>query len=129
MKDHDNPENYSASGNYKRICKALATLVQEIQGLYPEVEPDFCGYDGRGAALEVVLDMEKVPESERDFLRVLLRAIEIDARIGKADVLDGVSLAYVAIRPNPRTQDDLTSFELAEIYMSLIADIAVGGSL
>lgn len=126
MEPWSDPSNYSPSGNYKRVCRALTQLVAELQDLYPELVVEYDGYDGRGVAREALLDLTEIPEHEREFLRTLLLAHKHDPRISYVRIGLYSPDASIVMHPSARTQDDPTPFELNDTYMSMLTDAVLG---
>lgn len=121
MKAHDNPENYSVSGNYKRTCKALSALADELAELYPEVEIAPIDHNGRGVALSIEISWGDLSDTERPLANLLLKVSELDSRILEVLTMEGPpATTRVSARPDPRTQDDSTAFHLGSAYMLLL---------
>lgn len=104
--------------NRRRPAYALKTLVDEVVELFPEVQYEFDGYDGRGTALSVDITVYGSPG-----LAELLTLVEGDLRVEKVTEEDGI--VRVDLYSNPRIQDMRTSFGLDSAW-EILGDMHEG---
>lgn len=106
--------------NAARVAYALKTLVAEVLALFPETPHEFGDVDGRNTALSVTFDTTPMDGLDRDAFTGLLDAVKTDARV--AEVTSEDDLTYMLLRASARTQDDRSSFDLADIWLDMNTD-------
>lgn len=113
-------KNPVMSTNQQRSCYAMTALLTELLDLFPETPYEVGGYDGRNVALEVTFDLSSVEGSES--LIELLEDVETsDARVESLLVED--QQANLRFKSNPRTQDSLEPFGLADAWLILSDEV------
>jgi hypothetical protein len=111
--------------NHARVCGAIKQLVKEAQTLFPETTVEYTERDGRNTALGVVFDLTPLDEDSTRIdaanLFTLLgdKAYGDDKRIDFVAVEKDGSEATVVMRSSLRTQDDPSSFGLADAWSVL----------
>ena len=103
--------------NNKRVCYAIKTLAAEVGELFPETPVEYSEYDGRNTALGVTFDLTVLEPEEADQFCSLLKLPTSDVRVEEVLAEDG--LVLVVMRSSARTQDDRSSFHLADAWMAM----------
>ena len=77
--------------NTKRPCWAAKTLAEEVTELFPETRITYDNYDGRGAALDLGIDMADLNSQGREDLSQLIHLLGgAEGRIDVTPVLTGI---------------------------------------
>lgn len=100
-----------------RVAYALRTLVTEFQALFPETAVEYSNHTRFGVALDVTFDLTSCDTDDATSATRLLDLIRSDGRVGLVITEDGAVL--VSLNENPHTQDDRTTFGLAQGYSIL----------
>lgn len=113
-------KNPTARGNNLRACYGIKQLVSEVTALFPETTHEVSNYDGRNTGLDVEFDASSLPG-----LAELLSLTSSDPRV--FEVIEDDGHVLVAFRPSARTQDDRSSFGLAEAWDVLVDEMDGSG--
>ena len=117
--------------NTKRPCWAAKTLAEEVTELFPETRITYDNYDGRGAALDLGIDMADLNSQGREDLSQLIHLL--GGAEGRIDVaVEDVSerTILVSFRSSARTQDSREPYGLGEaldVLSEYARPDAVGG--
>jgi hypothetical protein len=113
--------------NHARVCGAIKQLVKEAHVLFPETSVEYSHIDGRNTALGVVFDLTPLDEDTARIDAANLFALLGDKAYGDDKRIEGVHVesdgsgAVVLMRSSLRTQDDPSSFGLADAWSVLTA--------
>lgn len=109
--------------NHPRVCGAIKQLVAEFHALFPETPVEYSNYNGRNTALDVMFDLTSLAEDTDRvdaFNLLALLGESADPRIDYVIAAEEDGVALVSMRSSLRTQDDPSSFGLADVFSVLV---------
>lgn len=101
-----------------RTAYAVDTLITEVQAIYPDMEVETFGPNGRGVNLDVAFYDDDEPD-----LQALLGLVESEPRVAEVMRSTNDNCTIVAINNDPAIYDSRDSYGLVDAYKVLSEDV------